>query len=86
MEEMVGAIEEIEGVAAEELERGIVVEEVTAEAGATNVEEEEGKVAETKEIRPQVFDIKTSSEIKGIAIEEEEPLAETGEVSTFLTP
>ena len=45
----------------------------------------EGEVLETGEIRPQIIDIKTSSEIRGTIIEEEEPLAETGEVFAFLT-
>ena len=86
MEEMVGAIEETEGETTEEMERGTVAKEATMETRDVNVEGEEGKVTKTEEISSQVVNIETSSDIKGTAIEEEEPLAETGEVSTFLTP
>ena len=41
---------------------------------------------ETEEIRPQVVEIETSSEIKGTVIEKEVPLAGIGEVSILLTP
>ena len=56
------------------------------EDGAANAAVEEGEVAETGKIRPQIVDIGTSSDIRGTIIEEEEPLAETREVSFFLTP
>ena len=44
------------------------------EYGATNAAGEEGEVAKTQEIIPQVIEIETSLEIKGTLIEEEEPL------------
>ena len=50
---------------------------------------EEDEVADTKyfwEVKPQVIDIESSFEIRGTIIEEEEPLAETREVSTLLMP
>ena len=56
------------------------------EAGAMNVEVEEGEGAGTVEIRAQIDDIETSSKIRGTIIEEEEPLEETGDVFVFITP
>ena len=83
MEGMVGAIEEDEGAIVEEVERGTTVEVVTTEFANS-----EGEVLaiETEEIRPQVVEIETSSEIKGIVIEKVVPLGGIGEVSTLLTP
>ena len=79
MEEMVGPIEEVapllaEEAATEEMEGETVAEEETMEYGATNAAGEEGEVAKTQEIIPQVIEIETSLEIKGTLIEEEEPL------------
>ena len=82
---MVGAIEENEGVVVEKIEMGVAAEAVTREARAVNASREEGVVAETQEISPQVVEIKTSSKIKGTVIEQEEPLSRIGEVSTLLT-
>ena len=74
------------GAPAVEIEVGTAAEASTMKVGSANAALEEGEVVETGEIRPQIVDIETSSEIRGTIIEEEEPLAETREVSFFLTP
>ena len=90
MEEMVGGIEEsvpleTKGGATEEIEGGTPVDVVTMKAGAAIAVGEE-EVEQTGEIRPQVVEIENSLEIKGISIEDDENLVETGKIYTFLTP
>ena len=91
---MVGAMVVIEevmplvavGATTIETEVGKTAEATTMKVEAVNVTIEEGEDVENGEIRPQIVDIETSSEIRGTIIEEEEPLAETREVCFFLTP